>query len=174
MLTGLNARSPDHTLHRGASCPAFPAPCDVVPGVSDWPDDNLLPGGLLEVSSLEDTVPVTRWQNASVVSQSNNWGVTLLMAGLASQRTKMTECLQDQTTFLRKTSFCRAKRPRASRSGPEVTNEQLYGEFGFLVGYQAPQSRFAPPPPPSPPPKAAVLGVGGNEPGQAWRQSPTE
>lgn len=159
-IIGYNDRSYTRTWHRGASCPAWPATCDISVAFEDNPDENTIFGALLWNPIFEDFPVDARGRNTTVVSLENNFAMPLLWPGLELQDMSFTECLNDQKTAFWDRAFCRADRPADYQLGPREAARSVGADFQGLYLPKPVDVRAPPPPPPSPRP--IVLNVGGN------------
>jgi hypothetical protein len=172
-LAGFNSRDYKKLWHRGATCPEFPAPCDLSVATADDDIVHPLDGALLWLPGFRDTVPDKRGQgvNATVVSLDNNVAVPLLFAALArrAEETAYMDCLQGQGAVLPH-PVCRYNRPLSQRLGKEDTDlDNTRPRFQGI--WTAEQSATLPPPPPPLPvlldPLGAPFGAGAASPAAA-------
>ena len=159
LLTGFNRRDYDRLWHRGASCPAYPAPCDRAAAASQEPDDQALDGALLWLPGFRDSCDDVRGydgENGTVVSLDNNAAVPLLFAALAerAETAGYMACLQGQGALVPH-PVCRNARPLPTRLGPEGFVLERSARFKGLWSSQD----MAMPLPPMPPPPALATGA---------------
>lgn len=126
-ITGFNSRDYKRLFHRGASCPAFPTPCEPAAATSSAQDRQPLDGALIWLPGFRDESADVRGrgrgaENGTVVSLDNNVGVPLLFAALAdrAETNSYFDCLQGQGSLLPH-PVCRHDRPLGTRLGPDDT-----------------------------------------------------
>jgi hypothetical protein len=121
LMRGFNRRDYKRLWHRGASCPAYPLPCDLSAATANVDNVNMLDGALLWLPGFRDSADDFRGQgaNATVVSLENNVAIPLLFAALAhqSESSSYMDCLQGQGALLPH-PVCRHDRPLGTRLGP--------------------------------------------------------